>query len=560
MKKLIATLLTVVMVAGIAAGCSTTTGENSSTPTPSASSSPTSSASATPEASVPQEFTFAGTNDIMTLDVSQMNDEMSALIMYAVNEGLIRYSNDQIIPGIAEEHTVSEDGKVYTFKLRDAVWSDGVAVTAADFEYSFLRTLNPATGSSQVEVFDSILNARAYYSGELTDAAKVGIKAEDDKTLVITLAEADPFFLSHMAQSINFYPIRKDLAEKSGANYGSSPDAFIGCGPFVLKEWVQGASLTMEKNASYWDASSIKLDKVVELIVPDENTRVGMYDLGEIDGVYSISKAQTVKYTDYGSKSGGTLQHLVFNSAKGKVMDNVNLRKALSFAIDRGAIVQAISAPGTTVADRMIDPTIMLDGTSVAGQYPNTTGIPVNGDVDKAKEYLNAALAELGLTSVSQLPAINYVCLDSATHKQYAEALQARWQEVLEVKVDINILPVPQAIGSLLGGEFDIFLNGQGTGVKPDTLLTNYTVGNGNNYAKWDNEEYSALIEAERTSASLKEGLEALQKAEALILDQAPVAPLWLPGTAYLVQDYVKDLHYGRQTGSIEFIYSSIEK
>ena len=101
-------------------------------------------------ASGSQVFTFAGHNDVMTLDVSQMNDEMSALIMYALNEALIRNSYDQIIPGLAESYEVSEDGTVYTFHLRDAKWSDGVPVTAKDFEYSFLRTLNPETGSSHV--------------------------------------------------------------------------------------------------------------------------------------------------------------------------------------------------------------------------------------------------------------------------------------------------------------------------------------------------------------------------------------------------------------------------
>ena len=139
----------------------------------------------------------------------------------------------------------------------------------------------------------------------------------DDKKLVITLTKPEPPFLEEMAQNINFYPIRKDYVEKYGQNYGSSPESFIGCGPFVLTEWAQGSKITMEKNPGYWYADSIILEQVVEYIVADENTRVGMYDLGEVDGIYSISAVQTVKYSDsFRTRAGGTLQHLVFMSRK----------------------------------------------------------------------------------------------------------------------------------------------------------------------------------------------------------------------------------------------------
>lgn len=553
MKKFLALFLTMMLTLGALSGCSTTkdngTDVNNNQDNLSGD-----------NQKDEQIFTFAGSNDIMTLDVSLMNDEMSAIVMYAVNEGLVRFNQGKIIQGIAEKQEISEDGKVYTFYLRDAKWSDGEDVTAHDFVYSFLRTLDPKTGSSQVEEFDSILNAQEYYSGEIEDESKVGIKALDDKTLEITLVEEDPFFLSLVAQGINFYPIRKDYVENFKESYATSPDKFIGCGPFTLTEWAQASSITMEKNQSYWDNESIKLDKVVEYIIPDGNTSIGMYDLGEVDGVYSISALQTVNYPEHGSNVGGTLQHLVFRSEEGKVTSNSNLRKALSFAIDREAIVNAVAAPGTKVSDRMLDPTITYNDEQIADLYKASSNVPSNGDENKAKEYLELALEELNLSSVSELPSLNYVCLDSSAHKQYAEALKARWEKVLGIDVQINIMPVPQAIGSLLSGEFDIFLNGQSTGVHPDTLLKNYILDGSNNYAGWNNEEYTDLILKQQKNSNIQERFEQIQKAEQIILDEAPVAPLWMPGTAYLAQKYVKNLHYGRQTGSIEFIYAYIEK
>jgi len=561
-KKLSALLLIIALLCSVLAGCTTTgdqknidtdvtesndTGEKTDTP------------SGEPKLADEQILTFVGHNDMMTLDVSLMNDEMSALVMYAVNEALIRYSRGEIIPGIAEKYDVSDDGIVYTFHLRDANWSDGKPVTAYDFEYAYLRLLSPETGSTQIESFSAVLNAMEYARGEITDTSQVGIKAVDDKTLVITLTKPEPFFLEEMAQGINFYPIRKDYVEKYGQNYGSSPESFIGCGPFVLTEWAQGSKITMEKNPGYWDADSIILEQVVEYIVADENTRVGMYDLGEVDGIYSISAVQTVKYSDsFRTRAGGTLQHLVFMSREGAVLSNKNLRLALSYAINRDSIVKAIASPGTVVADSMIDPEISLDGESIVEKYPASNNVHISGDPAKAKEYLNAALSEMGLSSPSELPAINYVCLDSPTHRAYAEALQAQWQDVLGVNVDINIMPVPQAIGSLLAGEFDIFLNGMSTGVAPETLLDNYTLDNPNNYAKWSNQEYTDLFNESMNADNLEERFTKLQQAHQLILDECPVSPLWLPGTAYLFRDYVDGIFYGRQTGSIEFIYAKI--
>jgi len=509
MKKVFSVMLIVVLLLTVT-GCNTTgSNEMSNLDEPTGTSN--SEGSTTKDV---QEFVFGSRNDMVTLDVSKMNEEMSALVMYAVNEGLLRYSEGNIINGIAEDYEISEDGIVYTFYLRDALWSDGEPVTAYDFEYSFLRTLDPETGSSQVDEFDTILNAKEYYSGEITDPSLVGIKALDEKTLELTLTKSDPFFLLELAQGINFYPVRKDYVEKYGADYGSSVETFIGCGPFKLTEWVQSASITMEKNEMYWDKDNIKLEKVTNLIVPDENTLAGMYDLGEIDAIYSITKSQTELYPEYGYRTGGTLQYLAFNCREGNVLSNKNLRKAMSFAIDRQSIVKAVASPGSEVADSMIDPSITIDGVPVTEKYPNTTGISPNGDVDKALEYLDKALEELGISSAKELPKITYVCMDSTAHRQYAEALQARWSEVLNVDVELSIMPVPQAIGSLISGEFDIFLVSMSTGVNPDSILKNFTIGNGNNYPGWENEEYTHLITAQANNGNLEERLEQLQQAE----------------------------------------------
>lgn len=534
------------------AACSTTTG----TETPPSENSDESND--VEQANIDQIFTFAGHNDMVSLDVSLINDEMSALIMYAINEGLVRNSYDEVVSGLADSYDISEDGLIYTFNLRDATWSDGVEVTADDFVYSFFRTLDPDTGSSQTSSFDSIVNAAAYASGELTEQSEVGIEALDDKTLQLTLAVNNPFFIDQLAQGTNFYPIRQDLVEEHGESYGSNPETFIGTGPFVLTSWEKESTIELEKNEVYWDAERITLDKVIELIIPDENTRVSMFELGDVDALYSISASQTVSFSDYGTYAGGTLQYLALNSDEGELLNNESLRKALSYAIDRESIVNAIASPGTEVAERMVDPSILIEGDPFTTLFPNSTNVPSGGDEEQALAYLEEALDQLGLSDPAELPDITYVSMDSPVHQQYAEALQENWRDKLNINVNLSILPVPQAIGALIEGDFDITLVSQSTGVNPDTLLKGFTVGNGNNYSNWENDAYSELITEQASNQDFNASMEQLQEAESILLESAATVPLWLPGSAYLVQDYVGDLHYGRQTGSIEFIYASI--
>lgn len=508
-----------------------------------------------------QVFNFAYSNDLTSLDVSQINDEMSGLTQYVTNEGLVRSVNGVTKNALAETIEVSEDGRTYTFTLRDAKWSDGQAVTADDFVYSFLRTMDPATGSSQVEDFADIAGAEDYYNGVTTDASTVGVKAVNDKTLVIELVAANPFFLETLARGVNFYPIRQDYVEKYGADYGSSPETFIGCGPFVLTEWVKTSSLKYVKNEHYWDADSIQLDEVNQLIISDENTSIGLYDAGEVDSLYGISKTYAALYPDYGSYTADTIQYLCFMTDESSILNNKNLRLALAYAIDRTTIANAVCQIGTKTTDRMITSGYMYGETNIAESYNAYAGIPASGDLEKAKEYLAAALAELGYSDVSELPSIRYVAMESAAHQNMAQALQAQWQQNLGVKIELDVRPVMQAIvGGLLAGDFDIYLVSVSLDVDPATNLNGFTVDSADNYAHWMNEEYSKLIDEARFEEDFDVRFTKLAQAENLILSDATVVPLWVPGGAYVHADYVQNLYYGPWTGSMEFIYASVSK
>lgn len=545
MKKITKFLSGVLLVSLSAlAGCSTTTNNNT-----------------TNENSEPvQEFAFVGTQDITTLDAGLANDEMSGLALYSTNAGLVRAYQGEIQADLAESWEISEDALTYTFTIKeDLTYSDGeTAITAEDFEYAFKRILSPDTASTQAETLAEIEGAPAYSEGS-GSSEDVAITAIDETTLEIKLTAENPFFLAMLAEGINFYPLEQAFVEEQGTSYGSSPETTLYSGPFTVAEWTPGSEIVFEKNDAYWNAENIQLEKVTEIFSADANTSVSLYDAGDVDALYTISSDLAANYeTD--SRTGGSLQSVIFQSGEGKVMNNENLRLALSNAIDRQSIIESVTGDGTEIVDRLMDPTILYEGESVAESYPVSTGISAAGDVDAAQEYLAIALEEMGLSSASDLPTIVYVCMESEVHQEYAQILKEQWEETLGVTVEISIQPVSNAISALISGDYDIYLLSMSTGVSPDTLISGFVTDGPNNYANWNSAEFTSLIETWKAAGDMETRLEALTQAEQLLLEEAVQAPLWMPGSLTVTQDYVKNLTYGRYTGSMEFIYAYIEE
>ena len=185
------------------------------------------------------------------------------------NEGLVRLDDKGVAqPGVAEKWDVSKDGLTYTFTLRDnAKWSDGSKVTAQDFEYSWKRTLDPKTAAQYAFMVGWVKGGNAFMGGK-GSVDEVGVKAKDDKTLVVTLENPVPFFVEQMAFP-TFFPQKKEFVEKQGDKYGTDADKQLYNGPFKLTSWVHEQSATIEKNENYWDAAKVKLEKVNYTVVKD---------------------------------------------------------------------------------------------------------------------------------------------------------------------------------------------------------------------------------------------------------------------------------------------------
>ncbi|MEX6587245.1 ABC transporter substrate-binding protein [Paraclostridium bifermentans] len=245
-----------------------------------------------------KELNLSLASDIPTLDISKATDTVSSEVLMNTMEGLVKQDKDgKLIPGTAEKWEKSEDGKSWTFHLRkDAKWSNGDPVTAKDFEYSWKRTLDPATASTYGFIMYDIVGAKDFNLGKTDNADGVGIKAVDDYTLKVDLVRPVHYFDSLMFFK-SFLPQNEKAVKEFGSEYGTAADKIYYNGPFTLSNWKIEDVFTMSKNPDYWDASSVKIDKVNTKIVKDPNAALNLYETGSID-IVGLTSENVDKYKD----------------------------------------------------------------------------------------------------------------------------------------------------------------------------------------------------------------------------------------------------------------------
>ena len=255
--------------------------------------------------------------DITSLDAAKIRDTLSREVTLNVMEGLVRMDKDMnTVPGVAKEWEMSEDGKTWTFKLReDAKWSNGEAVTANDFEYSFKRTLTPAIACENTSVFYDIVGAEDYNMGKKDDKDSVAVKAIDDYTLEIKLVRPVTYFDKLMCHPI-FSPQNQKFVEEKGDAFGTSIEDTLFNGPFELTSWKMEDQYSMDKNHNYWDKDAVKLEKVHTKIVKDNNTALNLYETGNIDRV-TLTSDQVDKYKnseEFGTELDSITYFLMLNA------------------------------------------------------------------------------------------------------------------------------------------------------------------------------------------------------------------------------------------------------
>ncbi|HEU4964440.1 MAG TPA: peptide ABC transporter substrate-binding protein [Bacilli bacterium] len=486
-----------------------------------------------------QELHLVIGDDVPSMDPSKATDEYSFDMLSATLEGLVRLDKDgNAQPGLASKWEVSDDAKTYTFTLRDGLkWSNGDAVTAKDFEYSWKRTLNPDTGSQYSFMLFWVKGASAYNSGT-GSADQVGVQAVDDKTLKVTLENPTPFFLNQMAFP-TFYPQNQKFVEEQGDKYGSSPETILSVGPFQVKEWVRDASITLTKSDTYWDKDAVKLDSVTFQVVKDSNSAVNMYDAGEIDRVGLVREhidrfKDTPEYTQVPELTNG---YLIFNPTV-KGLDNAKIRKALTYAVDRDMYADIIYHNGTVGATGFV-PVGTSD--SAGGQFRDDAGDTLpKVSADDAKKLFEEGLKEVGMTASDFK--LKLLVDDSDVARKAAEFLQEQWKTKLGIAVDPEAVPFKLRLQRESKMDYQVGISLWGADYNdPMTFLDLFVSGGDFNKVGYKSEQYDKLIQEAKVTSDVKKRAQLLVEAEKVLMDDMPVGPIFFRGRAYATKPYVKN-------------------
>ncbi|MBU3804738.1 MAG: peptide ABC transporter substrate-binding protein [Candidatus Cellulosilyticum pullistercoris] len=488
--------------------------------------------------------------DPLTLDPQLNAATDGSHIINNTYEGLMREVDGEIVPAMAESYTVSEDGLVYTFTLRDAKWSDGQPVTAGDFEFAWKRGADPATASEYMYIFESanILNASAIGKGEMS-VDELGVKALDEKTLQVTLSAPTEYFLQLCGFS-TMMPVRADVVDSEGV-WAKDPAKAISNGPFKLAEYKMGDQIVLVKNENYWNAENVTLDKIVCYMIADESTAHTKYTAGELDINEFIPADEMPKLiaedpTFYILPKIGTYYY-AFNM-NNEALQDVRVRKALNLAINREQIVNDVTRSGQIVAAGFMPEGITDEEgnsfTETAGDY----GIPAKGDVEAAK----ALLAEAGYPDGVGLPEIEILYNTSESHKKIAEALQEMWKQNLGINVKLTNQEWAVFQETTNQNKFDSIARRGWIGDynDPQTMLEIFESNNGQNIGRYSNEAFDAEMAASRVTTGA-ERMEHLYKAHDILMEDMPIIPIYYYSYPIMVQDTVE----GWQVNSISKLW-----
>lgn len=457
-------------------------------------------------------------------------------------EGLLRQINGKLEPAIAEKYEVSDDKMTYIFTLRDTKWSDGQSVKAQDFEYAWKRSLDPTTASDYAYLL-YVLQGGLEYNEGTGKSEDVGVQALGDKTLKVTLTSPMPHFL-HMTTLHNFMPLRKDMVEADPENWSKNPKLTVSNGPFKITEYIEGNKIILDRNEDYWNINNIRLDRIIASIRPEVSLELEDYKANNVYMVDTISHQDLASLKEQSLNVTLLPEHMVyyyiFNTSK-PPLNNINVRKALSLAIDRNLIVIKAAKPGQNPASGII-PKGFKDSENhdfrmTAGNY----GLTDNPNQIKEAQRL---LAEAGYPEGKGLEPVEILFNlkpESEKHEEIAKAIQEMWKQNLGIEVHLQGKEFSEFREAMKQDNFMIARSGWGADYGDAmTFLEGWTTeGYGSYQTKWQSAEYDKLIAVSHLSSG-KERDELLYQAEKLFMEDMPILPIYYLTDPVLVKDYIK--------------------
>lgn len=462
-------------------------------------------------------------------------------ILTALLEGLVAKDPATLepIPAVAKSWNISSDGKTYTFQLRhNAVWSNGDPVTSHDFAWSWWRALQPALGNQYAYMLFPIKNSEAYAKGEIDDFSKVGVKVIDDYTLEVELNNATPYFLQ-LLDHYSMFPVHRPTIEKFGkpderGSLWTRPGNFVGNGPFTLKEWKLFKRVDVVKNPQYWDADKVKLNGIRFHPIENVTTEERMFRSGQLHHTASIPIDKVATYKkdkphllhtypylgNYFYRINTTLPHL----------KDKRVRQALAMSINSKQLTEQVTKGGEVPAYTFTP--------------PDTLGYTAKSAFEFNPEKAKQLLADAGFPNGEGFPVTELLYNTSEGHRKIAVAIQQMWNQYLGVNIILNNQDWKVYLDSVNNGDYTIARAGWiGDYVDPNTFLDMWVKDGGNNRTGWSNPRYDELIlKLAPKTADRNLRYQLMAEAEAILLEDMPIIPIYIYNSKSLVHPSLKGL------------------
>jgi oligopeptide transport system substrate-binding protein len=524
---------------------------------------------------VAQEVTYNLGAEPEGIDPALTTSLEAGNIEQQVFDGLTRLDNkDMPQPAIAKSWTISKDQKTYIFTLRDAYWTNGMPVTAYDFEYAWKRVLTPELASPYAymlyyvyggEAFNMSVKVGSKYYAQAVDAKgnlltkkvggndvpvpdmakeidpskNVGVKALTAKTLKVYLQSPTPFFLSLGAVE-QLMPVCKAVVSTND-KWTSNVKTYVTDGPFNLTEWSHNDKMVFVKNPTYWDRDKVKLTKITYLMVEDEGTALSMYQSGQLDAAAYVPLSELPKLVASGDVKifpSLATYYCTVNVTK-KPFNDVRVRKALLLAIDRKGITQSITKGGEVPALAFVpygmpDALPGKDFRTLGGSYYK------DNDIVTAK----ALLAQAGYPNGKGFPAFTLLYNTSDAHKTVCEVIQQMWKKNLGITCTLRSEELGVFRNDREQLNYDVARSDWfGDYIDPNTFLDMWVTHGGNNHSGWGNKSYDALIAKEKATVDPKARMAILHAAEKILMTDMPIIPIYFYTNPVLLSKHIKNFH-----------------
>ncbi|TVR42843.1 MAG: peptide ABC transporter substrate-binding protein [Planctomycetota bacterium] len=463
-----------------------------------------------------QHLRFNNGTEPATLDPQIMTGVPEGRIALALFSGLVSLHPRtlQPVPDLAEHWSISEDGKVYTFTLRQGLrWSDGVKIDSATIRDSWRRLLDPALASEYSYQFFAVAGAQAYFRREIP-FSQVGVATPDAHTVVVTLERPTPWFLELCAFA-TLKPVPLHVIAERGQRW-TRPENIVTSGPFTLSEWHPRRHLRMQRNPKYWDADQVILERITAFPYDDLNTALQVYRSGGMEWMPGVPVNQVEElrsHPDYYAMPYLGIYFYRFNVTR-PPLDNPLVRRALTKAINRSVITESITRAGEKPVSYWCPP---------IGAYQPRGGLEYDRDAARA------LLAEAGYPGGRGFPVLEILFNTSESHKAIAENIAHQWRQVLGINAtarnrewqtylaDLRNLDYQVARSAWIGDYYD-----------PNTFYDCFVSGGGNNRTGWSNAEYDALLAKSQETLEPEQRQAIFDRMEEILLrEEAVIAPIY---------------------------------